>query len=219
MNQTQPSSQPQTGRRGCSGCFLRGMGVLGLLISLPVGLYLFLWGLGALLITSDVLDKPEMIVLLGGGDRQRWQEAVNLYKQEPSRRILITETGVTINDIGTRYSLLVRNNLSAMGVPMDNIRITNEIALSTLQEAKTVRDYLEYWGYKSAVVVTDPYHTFRTRLIFNDVFRGSPVDIRVRAVQGHWYRSADWMFSRRGWETTFLEVVKLGAYLLGIQRD
>lgn len=219
MNHSQPSSQPRMAELGCSGCLLSGVGVLGLLIGLPIVLYLLLWGLGALLITSDTLEDAEMIVLLGGGDRQRWQEAVDLYTNEPSRRILITETGVTINEIGTRYSLLVRNNLSAMGVPMDNIYITEEIALSTLQEAETVRQYLEYWGYQSAVIVTDPYHTFRTRLIFTDVFRGSPVDIRVRAVQGHWYRSADWMFSRHGWETTLLEMVKLGAYLLGIQRN
>ena len=64
------------------------------------------------------MKDADMIVLLGGGERQRWQEAVKLYKDQPSRIILITETGDTINEIGTRYSLLVRNNLSAMGVPM-----------------------------------------------------------------------------------------------------
>lgn len=218
MNHHEPSAGAHANGKGCAGCFLRGMGVLGLLVSLPVLMYLFLLAIGALLITSDPFDQPEIIVLLGGGDRQRWQEAVDLYHDEPSRRILLTETGVTINEIGTPYSLLVRNNLSAMGVPLDSIHVADEVALSTLQEAQSVRGYLEYWGYTSAVVVTDPFHTFRTRLIFDDVFRGSSVDIRVRAVQGHWYRSTDWMFSQRGWETTILEVIKLGAYLLGVQR-
>lgn len=215
MNQT---AQTPTNSRGCGGCFLRGMGVLTLLVLLPIVVYGLLFGVGALLITSDSEKDADMIVLLSGGDRQRWQEAVNLYKARPSRIILITETGDTINEIGTRYSLLVRNNLSAMGVPLDNIRIIPEVSRSTVEEARSVREYMEYWGHKSCVVVTDPYHTFRTRLIFQDTFRTSPVNVEIHAVKGHWYKASTWMFSRQGWEVTLLELAKVVGYVFGAGR-
>ncbi len=215
MEQT---TQTPTHSKGCGGCFLRGMGVLSLLLLLPILIYGLLFAVGALLITSDPSKDAKMIVLLGGGDRQRWQEAVKLFKADPSRIILITETGDTINEIGTRYSLLVRNNLSAMGVPMDHIRIIPDVSRSTVEEAKSVRQYMEYWGHPSCVVVTDPYHTFRTRLIFQDAFRESPVKVQIHAVQGHWYQAATWMFSRQGWEVTLLEIVKVVGYLFGAGR-
>lgn len=215
MNKT---VQNPDNRMGCGGCFFRGMGVLGFLFLLPIGIYALLYATGALLITSDAMKDADMIVLLGGGDRQRWQEAVKLYKDQPSRIILITETGDTINEIGTRYSLLVRNNLSAMGVPMDHIRIIPEVSRSTVEEAKSVRKYMEYWGHASCIVVTDPYHTFRTRLIFHDSFQGSPVKVQIHAVRGHWYKATTWMFSREGWEVTFLELAKVLGYLFGAGR-
>lgn len=215
MSQT---AQTPNHSRACGSCFLRGMGVFSFLLLLPIALYGLLYAVGALLITSDGLKDARMIVLLSGGDRQRWQEAVKLYKAEPSRIILITETGDTINEIGTRYSLLVRNNLSAMGVPMDNIRIIPEVSRSTVEEARSVRDYMEYWGHPSCVVVTDPYHTFRTRLIFHDTFRGSPVKVQIHAVHGHWYQAATWMFSRQGWEVTLLELAKVIGYVVGAGR-
>ncbi len=211
-------TQTPNSSRGCGGCLWRGMGVFSFLLLLPLVIYGILYAVGALLITSDPLKDARMIVLLSGGDRQRWQEAVNLYKARPSRIILITETGDTINEIGTRYSLLVRNNLSAMGVPLDNIRIIPKVSRSTVEEARSVREYMEYWGHKSCVVVTDPYHTFRTRLIFQDTFRTSPVNVEIHAVKGHWYKATTWMFSRQGWEVTLLELAKVVGYVFGAGR-
>ncbi len=69
-------------------------------------------------------------------------------------------------------------------------------------------------GWSSFMVVTDPYHSFRTRLIFRREFRGSEVTISVRPVVGHWFQSSTWFYSREGWEVVILEIVKLFNYLV-----
>ena len=203
--------------RGCLGCMTKGVAVLGFLAVAIIAFFGALWAIGGILIISDPLEEVDAIVLLSGGDRLRWDEAVRLYQKQTANRIILTETDAKIGGSATRYSLLVRNNISAMGVPMDHIQITREIATSTYEEAHSVLDWMQAMGYQSCVVVTDPYHTFRTRLIFHDVFRGSDIEVRIRSVQGHWYQSADWMFSRQGWETTLLELGKLAGYLAGIR--
>jgi uncharacterized SAM-binding protein YcdF (DUF218 family) len=71
----------------------------------------------------------------------------------------------------------------------------------------------------SAMIITDPYHTFRTRLIFRQVFEGSEVDISVRPVREHWYRSNTWWASLEGWQVTILEYGKLAVHLVGIRSE
>jgi uncharacterized SAM-binding protein YcdF (DUF218 family) len=74
-------------------------------------------------------------------------------------------------------------------------------------------------GFNSMIVVTDPYHSFRTRLIFREVFRGSGKSIRVRPSSGHWYRSTTWWLSAQGWEATLTEYIKLAGFLVGFRGD
>lgn len=61
-------------RRSCCGVW-----TLVLIGLLPILLYGFLTVVGGILIVGDPLRKSDVIVLLGGGDQQRVDEAVKLY--------------------------------------------------------------------------------------------------------------------------------------------
>ena len=198
------------------GC-LRATGRLSLLALLVLAVYLLLWAVGAVLIVSDPLKEASAIVVLSGGESERWEEAGKLYQDGIAKQIILTETDETVPGSNVPYSRLVENNISAMGVPKDHIYITHSISTSTYDESHSVLELMQGMDFKSAVVVTDPYHTLRTRLIFNHTFRGSGIKVSVHALQGYWYRSATWMFSLEGWKTTLLEIGKIGAYFLGIQ--
>jgi uncharacterized SAM-binding protein YcdF (DUF218 family) len=213
MNTISATPKKNGAKRGC-------LAVVGGIASIPliiIVLYLCLWAVGGILIISDPLEDSDAIVLLSGGDPERWSEAARLYKKDIARRIILTETEQKIGESNVRYILLVRNNISAMGVPMDNILITSDPANSTFEEAQQVLALMQARGFQSCVVVTDPFHTFRTRLIFQDVFKGSGIEIKIRSVQGHWYQSATWMFSQQGRQTTILELSKTIGYVFGLQ--
>lgn len=212
---TQPQlAAPETGRKRRRFGIVGGLGMVMLIALGSLGL---LWAIGALLIVSDPLKEADAIVLLSGGDDQRWAEAAKLYQQKIAPVIILTETDQTIGDTSTPYNLLVENNISALGVPKGDIFFTQTVSETTVDESHSVLAYLQDKGYQSCVIVTDPFHTFRTRLIFRDTFRGSGIQVAVHSVQGHWYRSATWFLSARGWQATISELASLFGYGVGLR--
>jgi uncharacterized SAM-binding protein YcdF (DUF218 family) len=174
--------------------------------------------LGGILIIADPLHQADAIaVLSGGGDLERLTEAARLSNQRYARWFILTETGETIMPgSSAHYSNELREKAISLGVQNENILITKGIVKSTRDEAKALKDILRFRHATSVIVVTDPYHTFRTRLIFLQEFRGSGIQLMVHPVQGHWYQSYDWFLSRRGWQTTLLEYFKLMGAILSI---
>lgn len=199
-------SKPRSHAETCLGI------LLGIALALTLA-YVLLWGVGAILITSDPLRPAEALVLLSGGGKDRLEEVVRIYRQIGADVVLLTKAE------GSRAENWNADELVSKGIPGEAIHITRGRASSTYEEARYTRETLEQLGMKSVLVITDPYHTFRTRLIFWSVYRGSGIEVRVRAVQGHWYRSTTWMLSWRGWETTLSELMKLVGFIVGVRGD
>ncbi len=216
MNTSNRQPANQTGCRSCLTIVGGSAGIGFLILAGIVFAYFVLWGLGAILIVGDPLQKADVAVLLSGGDIGRAKAAAKMYQDGLVHNVVVTETGELIEGSSTRYSALVRNQVAANGVPMDSIWTTRGQATSTFQEAQDVLALLQLFDLKKVIVVTDPYHTLRTRLIFRDAFRGSDMKVIVHPSGEHWYRSATWMFHREGWRITVREYIKLFAYLAGV---
>jgi uncharacterized SAM-binding protein YcdF (DUF218 family) len=190
--------------------------LLVLLIFLSLA-YLFLRGLGAFLIYGDRLVKSDAVAVLGGGEDQRVIEAVKLIRQKYGAWLILTRPGqdtAAVNPASLEYRQVALQN----GLGPDQILVTSQTADSTYEEARTIRQLMEQRNFKSVIVVTDPFHTERTRLIFRGEFAGSGITVRVHPLPGHWYRSGTWFLSRAGWGQTIREYVKMAGYLLGIYK-
>lgn len=207
----------RSSRSGCSRIFTRGIGLLLLILALMGVGYLFLRGAGAFLIVADELLPAKAIVVLSGGNETRMKEALQLYNEDYGDVIILTETGEEIEDFEVLHSLDMRIQLMNNGVPSGNILITSIEVSSTVDEAEAVKDLMSRRQIASAIIVTDPYHTRRTRMVFQDVFQESGIEISVRPVRGSWFNSRTWFLSARGWQFTLLEYLKLIGYYLGIQ--
>lgn len=182
-----------------------------------VGLYLVLRGLGAFLIVGDRLKKSDGVVVLGGGEEDRVVEAVLLIREQYGAWLILTEPGEVEPGKGPASEVYTMVAVDS-GLSPHAILVTDEEANSTYDEAVTVRHLMEKQNFKSVIVVTDPYHTLRTRLIFREVFKGSGLTVRVHPVVGHWYRSDTWFLSLDGWANTIREYVKLVGYLSGLSK-
>ena len=206
--------------KSCMGGCLRvvgsGIGLLVLIVVLIAGAYVLLRAAGAYLIYADELEPADVIVVLSGGTESRMNEALSLYKEDYGKVIVLTETGEQTEGYEYLNSFDMRIQLMNNGVPSGNIMITDLTVTTTVDEAVAIRDLMQNRQYSSAIVVTDPYHTRRSKLLFNQVFDGMDNRITVRPVRSSWYNSRIWFTSVKGWQFTLLEYAKLISMKFGI---
>lgn len=185
----------------CSYLFLFGLPFLAVVV------YFFLVAIGGILIVADPIEPVNAVVILSGDDGDRLGMAVDLRERGFVDSLVITNTNLSAN------RRLVREARDA-GFPESVIFVTDLAVDSTLDEAQSVLDFAQNRGWTALMVVTDPYHSFRTRVIFRQVFRGTGISISVRPVVGHWFRSTNWFLQKGGWNYVFMEVVKLLNFLI-----
>jgi uncharacterized SAM-binding protein YcdF (DUF218 family) len=204
---------------GCSSIkVLTGCGGLAVLIPLLlVVFYIGLWGLGGILVIADRLQPSNAIVVLSGGTNERIKYAAALYRDGMAEYLILTETGIRYPGNPTPATGYAIDLAVDQGVPEEVILTPETVVDSTADEALTVKRTAEASDFSRLIVVTDPYHTFRTRLIFQTVFRGSGIKVMVHPASGHWYDSSTWFLSKTGWNTTLSEYVKIIGFLLGIR--
>ena len=164
-----------------SGCLVSLIDFVGKSLAIGLGLVIIalsmqiiFWMMGGLLIVEDPLEPSDAIVALSGGE-ERIAEAARLYEEKYGRTVILTETGEFLPEWNVNYSTLLVAEAVRLGIPAGAITVTEEAASSTIDEANLVRDLMSNRGLQSCIVVTDPFHTFRTRLIFREVFEGSGI--------------------------------------------
>jgi uncharacterized SAM-binding protein YcdF (DUF218 family) len=206
------SCLPQTGCLAVSGSF----GIVILLVVASILAELALTAVGGLIIIADPEQKVDAIVILSGGGTPRLKEAVRLREEGYATPIILTETGIITENFGS-LSEIEKNQLVEMGVTPRDIFITELHVDNTRDEAHVIHKLMNTQGFKSILVVTDPFHSLRTRIIFSDEFRDYGLSAYVRPVRGHWYNAATWWTSIPGWEATINEYARLFAYIF-VQR-
>jgi uncharacterized SAM-binding protein YcdF (DUF218 family) len=129
--------------------------------------------------------------------------------------LILTEPGETAagGEMGSRF---FRTVAIEQGLSEHAIMVTDGVQGSTHDEAAAVLQLMQKHQMNSVIVVTDPYHTMRTRIIFRDMFHDSGLTVRVHPIKTHWYRSGTWFLSADGWANTAREYIKLIGYWLGI---
>lgn len=212
-------SEKRTGNSAKS-CFLALGGMASLLLIIPIlmlSLELILWALGGILIIADPLRESDAVVVLsGGGDLSRLEEGALIYMDHYASWLILTETGQTLPGQESLYTTYLRQEAVKLGVPDERIIATGGHAYSTYDEATHTLALMRDKDIHSCIVVTEPYHSLRTRFIFQKVFRGTGLKVIVRPVRGHWYRSGSWWATADGRDATISEYVKLFGFFLGL---
>jgi capsular polysaccharide biosynthesis protein len=152
--------------------------------------------IGRFLIVSDPLEPADGVVALAG-DSQRLYYAQELLEQGYAHTLIVTHPKVWEKAINR-------------GVPRSELIATTEDELdNTEEEARAVQNIAHEEGLHSLIIVTSPYHTRRTRHIYDKIFRTSNITVAIRPVENHWYTPENWWKQRNGRWFTFTEYVKL----------
>ena len=190
--------------------------ILATICMLAFGLFFsgsVLTSIGKFIIYSDPLQKADAIAVLSGGGVPRLQEAGRLFKENQGAYIILTETGIVTENYGD-LSQIEKNQLVEMGVQPRAIIITLTQVDATVDEATAVYKTAKTNNFKSLIIVTDTYHSLRTHLVYQNIFKGKNISIIIRPVRDDWYQADDWWKTPEGWQVTITEYSKLLGYLI-----
>lgn len=122
---------------------------------------------GNFLVVSDTPQKSDIIIILSGDKGERMEEGARLFHEGYADKILVSG-GVIYNNV-TAASLI---KLHAMDLKIDEDKIlTEDKADSTYENALFCKSILKEHNYRSAIIVTSNYHTRRTKMIFERVYK------------------------------------------------
>ena len=198
------NGEPKGKRRGRGCIWVTLVFLVMLVLSAP----LILRGIGAVLIYADPLEKADSVVALSGDTGDRVTEAAWLYDNHYADYLFITYT-----DEQARDALLWKAQQE--GISSDRIVVTAMQVSNTVDEAHAIRALAEERAQQSLIIITDPFHTLRTRIIFRKELSGSGIDVQVRPVGGHWFRSTTWWRTAEGRRYLLEEYLKILFYAFG----
>jgi uncharacterized SAM-binding protein YcdF (DUF218 family) len=206
MNTTQKQNRKQKKFR--SACLT----ITFVILIAPILVYFLLVGAGSYLVKNEAPRPVDAIVVLSGDEGARVEQAVEIYQSEKIKYFVFTRTDQEYMGGDKTYSQTLMRIAINLKVPSDSMLVTAGESSSTEEEAKALLILAEQRNITSYFIVTDPYHTRRTDLIFNTIFEGSGIQTYVHAVQDHWYRPATWMFKVSGWKRTVGEYLGMFAF-------
>ena len=131
---------------------------------------------------SDSKAKCDVIFVLGGQAARRVPYGVYLFKERYGDKLLITigREDQWVCDATKKYGVKTYTQVLADAVMRkENVDMTKcvylEDSLSTLSDAKKLREYFNRNKFKSAMVVTDPIHSRRSMLCIYWCFKDTGV--------------------------------------------
>ncbi len=164
---------------------------------------------------KDELKPADVIVVLAGEHEERVKYGVKLFKEEWAKKDRIIMAG---GPVVWKYSWasLMKEHAEYLGVPSKAILIEDKSA-STEEDAKYTKEILMKHGYKSIILVTSPYHSKRSSIIFGKML-GKDIRIVSAPVEESWFKFDDWWKRRRDRSMVLNEYSKfLWLWIFGVQ--
>nr|WP_068130001.1 YdcF family protein [Nosocomiicoccus ampullae] len=154
---------------------------------------------------TDIPEKVDVIIMLGGGDKGRMEKAAELYHEGYADYVIITPESKDIYPQSTEFAV-------ELGIPEDAI-IKEYEATSTYTNAVESFKIMDEYSFDSALVVTSDYHLKRSKLIYDRVSDGQ-YDLKyIAALSEDGEKWNERSYSDRIW---FSEFYKLWGYWLGL---
>ena len=114
-------------------------------------------------------------------------------------------------DVGTQLERRL-DYLEALGVPREAITVLQRPVESTHAEAELIAEWAEAREIERIIVVTDGYHTSRSRLVFARVLRDRPTEVLVRPSSTSRFNAATWWHGRSDLRDGLFELQKYVYY-------
>jgi uncharacterized SAM-binding protein YcdF (DUF218 family) len=152
-------------------------------------------------------------VVLAGNSSFRARHAEALYAQGLAPHVIISNEPLSSHGVQTTWLELRSVGLVHLAIPDEAIVPIPEISDSTYEEALRSRDIMRAHGWRSAILVTDPFHMRRATLTFRQAFSPAGLTVAASPADDSKYGVDNWWTDRNAIMRVVQEYVKLGYYV------
>lgn len=168
---------------------------------------------------EDSLVPSDVIFLFSGGFESRPFYAASLYKQGYARAIVVArerELRATRLDVYPNPTDVSIEILKKLGVPESDIAliVVQGGVGSTWDEGMVFAKFAREHDLRSAILVTSPYHTRRTRWALRRTFGDQPVVLRFSSAPDPQFNESNWWTTEEGVIAYVNEYIKLLYYVV-----
>jgi uncharacterized SAM-binding protein YcdF (DUF218 family) len=173
----------------------------------------WLTAVGEGLVARDDVASADVIVVLAGNSPFRARHAETLYARGLAPNVIISNEPLSSHGVQTTWLELRRHGLVQLTIPDQAIVPIPEISDSTYDEALRSREIMQTRGWRSAILVTDPFHMRRALLTFRQAFEPAGLAVAASPADGSKYGVDNWWTDRNAIMRVAQEYLKLGYYL------
>ncbi|MCC6174918.1 MAG: YdcF family protein [Chloroflexi bacterium] len=174
----------------------------------------WLTAMGEVLVAHDDLSPSDAIVVLAGNSPFRARHAEALYARGLAPHVIISNEPLSSHGVQTTWLELREKGLVRLAIPEDAIEPISEISDSTYEEALHSRDIMRAHGWRTAILVTDPFHMRRALLTFRSAFEPAGLRVLASPAEGSKYGVDNWWTDRNAIMRVSQEYLKLGYYVV-----
>ena len=187
---------------------------LALLAILVVTRQSWLTAMGDVLVARDELWPADVIVVLAGNSPFRARHAETLYARGLAPHVIISNEPLSSHGVQTTWMDLREKGLVHLAIPDDAIVPIPEISDSTYEEAGYSRNIMLERGWKTAILVTDPFHMRRAVMTFRQALEPTGLRVVASPAEGSKYGVDNWWTDRNAIMRVAQEYLKLGYYVI-----
>jgi hypothetical protein len=131
-----------------------------------------------------------------------------------ARWIVVSNERVHTHGLDTTWRDLYRAGRTASELPSSSLLILDPPPENTIDEARLAAGILSARGLSSALLVTDPFHSRRSALLFRPIFARHGLSVRSTPVLPDSLDLAHWWATPLAARRTTEEWAKLAAYFV-----
>ena len=170
---------------------------------------------GTLLIDAEPPTRADAIVVLAGNAPDRLVHAQELFEAGYAPLLVVSDERLISYGLDVTWRTLFEAGLAAPRLPRGAVAIMSDPPPeSTLDEARRAAALLQARGLRSAILVTDPFHSRRAELLFAAQFRRHGLSLQSSPAAGEDIDLSRWWQQPRAARQVVEEYAKLVAYFV-----
>ncbi len=174
-------------------------------------------GLSRWLNVGESPDCADHVMILPGDETLRPLVGAAIFNSGLARNVLVPVTRVSADEkdgISLPTSEIVRHILKHRGIPNEKILSLPGASRTTFDDARALAAYLESKPQDTVIVITNAFHSRRTRYIFRQVLGPMSGRLRFVAAPNPGFADDNWWQTRSGVRIVLSENLKLAFYLV-----